>query len=134
MKKLIFILSFVCSVIGISNAQTKIYCEIVEMPSMFGRKEKISIDFGQEHKILDRKVYVDENGEALKFNSKIEALNFMISNGWEFVQAYVTMSGGGSNGNSHTNSVCHYLLCKIVSCPEELEKELRTRYSVDKYE
>ncbi|MBP1639494.1 MAG: hypothetical protein H6Q17_1077 [Bacteroidetes bacterium] len=85
-----------------------VYCEIVGNESLLSTKLKIDIDYGQDVSFWnpDRRLK-DENGKSIKFNSMVDALNYMGSFGWEFVQAYVittTYSGG------QYNNVLHWLL------------------------
>jgi len=47
--------------------------------------------------------------------ASIEALNYMVSRGWEFVQAYVS-------GNEHQTT--HFLLRRASSCLSDTEKRL----------
>lgn len=75
------------------NAQTTpeekvIHCEIVGYK--FLGKMTVEIDMGQSTGVLglNTSYITDENGKAKKFNSIIDALNFLGDNGWEFVQAY----------------------------------------------
>lgn len=70
---------------------------------------KITIDFGQKwfnglFKKTEDIIIRDSNGEALIFNSMMDALNFMFDNGYEFVNAYIITI---SNQN-----VYHYVLKK----------------------
>lgn len=53
--------------------------------SMFGKKMEVMVDYGQKAKFMKADGIKDSNGEKIKFNSMIHALNFMKSNGWEFV-------------------------------------------------
>ncbi len=66
-------------------------------------KVKIDIDYGQEVSFWnqDRRLR-DENGKSVKFNSMVDALNYMGTLGWEFVQAYVVTVG--------QQNVYHWLL------------------------
>ena len=110
-------------------AQNKVYCEIVEW-SIFSKKDvKITIDFGQKREMAERKQsLVDENGENIIFNSKIDALNYMNKLGWEFQQAYTTVSG--SSGSS--SSQIHWLLYKDVKVGEDPYKGITTKEIHDK--
>lgn len=86
-----------------ANAQTKQYCEIVGTTVLQGvTKVQIIVDFGQEQKAFTDQRLVDEQGNVMKFNSMVDALNYMGTLGYEFVQAYVV-----SHGNY---SVYHWLL------------------------
>ncbi|MBA7545172.1 hypothetical protein ES705_37536 [subsurface metagenome] len=84
------------------------YCQIVGTAKGLGLSGKliISIDFGQEQKFFSapKDIYLfDEGSKKPKvFNSMIDALNFMVSNRWEFEFAYV-ITVGNSN-------VYHFLL------------------------
>jgi len=68
------------------------YCMILATQKFLSTKVKISIDFGQEVSFWKNTVRAqtlkDEKGKAISFNSVIDALNYMSSKGWEFVNAY----------------------------------------------
>ena len=90
------------------SAQSMVFCEIVERKTK-GKSVKVAIDFGQKREKTEKQQsLVDENGENIIFNSKIDALNYMHSLGWEFLQAYTEVSG--SDGDAH--SQIHWLLYK----------------------
>ncbi len=83
------------------------YVEIVGTSRVLSSKLTVEIDFGQENKLFssDKDTRIkDVNGKNMIFNSMIDALNFMTTNGYEFVQAYAVIV---SNQN-----VYHYLLKK----------------------
>lgn len=62
------------------------YCEIV---GTYSNKLRIEIDFGQSKEFYENDQYKDPTtGKPFVFTSMIDALNFMSTNGWEFVQAY----------------------------------------------
>jgi len=68
------------------------YCMILATQKFLSTKVKISVDFGQQVSFWKNTVRAqtlkDENGKAISFNSVIDALNYMSSKGWEFVNAY----------------------------------------------
>ncbi|HEX2936516.1 MAG TPA: hypothetical protein VHO72_14265 [Bacteroidales bacterium] len=78
------------------------YCEIIKKPKYATRKIAIQIDFGQQLNLLENTDLKDENGNSVEFYSMIEALNYMGTFGWEFVQAYVVVDGESSD--------VHYIL------------------------
>jgi len=80
-----------------------VYCELLGRGKLLSSKVTVDIDFGQPVSFWapDRR-YKDENGKPVAFNSMVDAMNFMGSLGWEFVQAYVVTE---SNQN-----VYHWLL------------------------
>jgi hypothetical protein len=76
-----------------------VYCEILGMQRFkYTIPDVVFFDFGDKTTSSEPKDY---SGERLKFKSMIEALNYMVKQGWEFVQAY--SSDDGYN---------HYLLKK----------------------
>jgi hypothetical protein len=82
------------------------YIQIVGTGKLLSNKVTVEIDFGQENKFFSGKdaQILDESGKPVVFNSMIDALNFMSSNGYEFVTAYaITISN---------QNVYHYLLRK----------------------
>ena len=109
-------------VLGTAQAQTvngiKIaeleqeYIQIVGTGKMFSTKVTIKIDAGQHVKTFQVKkqaIVLDANGEPLVLNSMIDAINFMYSCGYEYLDAYVitlpSTMGAGQN-------VYHYTMRK----------------------
>lgn len=116
-KKLFLITVLICLIANISVlAQTvnnvpineiKVeYVQIVGTANLMGTKVKIDIDFGQLNNVWTTKdsEIRDKNGNKMKFNSMIDALNFMSKAGYDFVSANA-ITVGNSN-------VYHYLLRK----------------------
>lgn len=83
------------------------YIEIVGTPTVFSTKFTIELDFGQANKFWSNKEYDlrDADGKRIKFNSMIDALNFMGKNGYELITPYIVPGTNSSSG-----SVYHYLL------------------------
>lgn len=105
------------------SAQSRVFCEIVERKAK-GKSVKVTIDFGQKREKTQKlQSLVDENGENIIFNSKIDALNYMHSLGWEFLQAYTEV--GGSDGDTH--SQIHWLLYKDVQSEENPFEGITTK-------
>lgn len=83
------------------------YVQIVGTAKLFSLKLTIQIDFGQNVSFWsgqDEMNLKDETGKKIEFNSMIDALNFMSSNGYEFVNAYAI--------TVQNQNVYHYLLRK----------------------
>lgn len=125
MKKIILILVFVLTSVISLNAQNSgenVYCEIVGTEVLFSKKVTVDIDFGQKSSFWSEykdKRLVDENGKAIKFNSMVDALNFMAKLGWEFQQAYVV--------TTNEQSVCHWLMKKTLKEGESINKGIKTQ-------
>jgi len=84
------------------------YLQIVGTSKMMSSKLTITIDIGQQTKFFssntDATLLKDENGKGLIFNSMIDALNFMSSNGYTFVTSNIITVG--------SQNVYHYLMRK----------------------
>mgnify|MGYP003466789664 FL=1 len=110
------------------SAQSRVFCEIVERKAK-GKSVKVTIDFGQKReKTQKQQSLVDKNGENIIFNSKIDALNYMHSLGWEFLQAYTVVHG--SDGDSY--SQIHWLLYKDVTDNQDPFEGITTKEMHDK--
>ncbi len=110
-------------------AQNRVYCEIVERAFFAKKSIKVTIDFGQKReKGKASQTLVDDKGEMIVFNSKIDALNHMGNLGWNFLQAYTVV--GGSDGS--TSSEIHWLLYKDTSAGEDPYQGLITKESFKK--
>lgn len=112
MKQLLIIIAFVFA-IQIAHAQDQVelskneakqeYCMILATQKLLSTKVSISVDFGQEWSFWkDKRSLKDESGKRLQFNSVIDALNYMSSQGWDFVNAY-SLTVGQQN-------VLHYVM------------------------
>lgn len=65
------------------------YVQIVGNERLFSNKVNVEIDFGQDTKFFkDGTSIRDEKGNLVKFNSMMDALNFMSKNGYTFQFAY----------------------------------------------
>ncbi|MHC5310985.1 hypothetical protein ACYSNM_13150 [Myroides sp. LJL116] len=83
------------------------YIQIVGSSKNLSNKVTVELDFGQDTKFFGSKkqtLLTDEKGNKIVFNSMIDALNFLSSHGFEFVQAFSTAS--------ETKVMYHYLLRK----------------------
>ena len=79
----------------------KEYCELLGIEAgIVHNKVKISVDFGER----SRQKLKDEAGKAIKFNSMIDAFNYMADEGWKIEQTYAI-----THGNQH---VYHFLMSR----------------------
>ena len=78
--------------------QVETYCLIVGTKVPLKKKVTIQIDFGQGINLWKPResMLKDDRGKAVKFESMVDALNFMSSKGWSFVDAYAITSGNQS--------------------------------------
>ena len=126
MKK---ILSFVVLILAVTclNAQTThtVYCELLGAGT-FGNKLKVSVDFGQKgcYKFSDNTL-VDENGKDIKFNSMVDAMNYMSKLGWKFLQTYVFIST--TLLDKSKSYEYHWVLSKDVTNDDDVTKGFSTK-------
>lgn len=119
MKKILFLMILLCSVLSIS-AQTEthnVYCELIGTQKFLSAKCNVQIDFGQNP--YENSNLVDEKGKKLTFNSMVDAMNYMGKLGWKFESAYVVTV---SNQN-----VYHWLLSKQISNGEQISDGFKTK-------
>jgi hypothetical protein len=97
MKKLL-ITGLILFNVFLSGAQTdtsKIeqYCQLIATPKLFSNKVSIDIDFGDEKSLWRDGRIKDDNGKIKKFNTIIDALNYMGQQGWIFINTYPVVIG-----------------------------------------
>jgi hypothetical protein len=94
-----------------NNNRTEEYCMVMATSNLLGTKVTISVDKGQEVKLFRNTGAVkDDEGRLKKFNTVVDALNYMNEDGWIFVDAY-TVTVGQQN-------VYHYMMKRSVT-PKE---------------
>ena len=108
MKKLIILLFMIVALR--SNAQkdtlhVEQYCELVATPRLLSSKVTIDIDYGDERSVWKDNRLRDENGRLKKFNTVIDALNFLGNDGWKLVNAFPVFP-------PNSQAVYHYVLKK----------------------
>jgi len=66
------------------------YCTMVARGSILSPKVKIYVDYGQEkgNRLRKANQLKDANDNVVKFNTIVDALNYMDQQGWECAHAY----------------------------------------------
>jgi hypothetical protein len=79
----------------VSNAakRTEEYCQLTSRPRLNGRYV-ISIDYGQQQKLISENLFRDTAGKPVEFNSAIDALNWLNGQGWELLNTFVLVEDG----------------------------------------
>lgn len=99
MKKLfiIFLIAFNTSGLFAQTATQKVeqYCQVIASPRLLSNKVTIDIDFGDEKSIWRDNRLKNYDGRLKKFNTVIDALNYMGKDGWTFINAYPVTIGTG---------------------------------------
>jgi hypothetical protein len=68
--------------------RTEEYCQVSAQVKLNGRYV-ISIDYGQQQKLLSLNLFRDAAGKAVEFNSAMDALNWLNAQGWELASTTV---------------------------------------------
>ncbi len=92
------------------TAKVEQYAEIVATPRLLSNKVTIDIDYGEERSIWRDNRLKEDNGKLKKFNTTIDALNYMGKDGWKLVNAFPVLIG--------TSQVYHYVFKKSFSKAE----------------
>ncbi len=72
------------------------YCQVKCESPLFSGKVVIYIDQGDKKNLHQEKRLRDENDKLVKFNTVIDALNYMGKKGWTLVNAYPLTSVGNT--------------------------------------
>ena len=111
---------------SISSPKTKtVFAQIMGINKNLlgiGNKLSIEIDFGEENSFWGndgRNEVVDENGKEIKFNTMVDAMNFMGERGWVYTDSYVVTVG--------KQNVIHWLLRKEIGVDEEIRGNIKQK-------
>lgn len=96
--KIIIIISIVLLSSFVSNAQTdsskvEQYCQLIATQRLLSNKVTIDIDFGEEKGFWRDTRLKTYDGNIKKFNTIIDAMNYMGKDGWIFINAYPVRIG-----------------------------------------
>jgi hypothetical protein len=124
------LLSIIILTLVVSNTQAQStvieqYCSLNVMPRLLSNKVNIDVDYGNPRKLFsfkDNRVK-DDDGKAKKFNTAVEALNYMSSQGWKLVNA-MAMSEGG-------NAVYRYIMKREITVTAEEKKKIEEESAKD---
>lgn len=92
--------------------EQEVYCEIVsQQVGLLKKKVQIKVDFGDPKGVFNSNdILCNDDGKKIEFNSMIDALNYMSSQGWRFVNAYSMVDG--------TEHIYHYIMRKVVQAED----------------
>ncbi len=121
MKKILLLMMLVLSSMAVNAQNAKgngekydVYCEIVGSTKFLSTKVTIEVDFGQSQ-WANANLY-GADGKKIKFNSMMDALDYMGKRGWKLCQTYAIGSG--------SSFVYHYIMTKQVVSDEEITENL----------
>ncbi|RYE31267.1 MAG: hypothetical protein EOP23_16645, partial [Hyphomicrobiales bacterium] len=127
MKKILLILIVLSPIFSFAQTDTsrakmkEQYCMIIASPKFFSTKVNIEVDFGQPTAFFSDQRLKDESGKAMSFNTTIDALNYMGSQGWLFVNAYnlpsaptTSTTSGSVTTTTAPQSKMYYIMRRLV--------------------
>lgn len=115
---------------GYVYAQQRYYCEVKGIEKDFSSGLKIIFDFGANASynmwgnLSNKLKFVDEKGEEIKFNSMVDAANYMVQRGWIFQQAYSSIYG--------ESPVIHWIFFKDAENMEKAKEGILTKEEYQK--
>lgn len=98
MNKLIFIALLLISTQSKAQQDTvtvEQYCEVVATGRLLSNKVTIDIDYGDERSMWKDYRLKSEDGKLKKFNSVIDAINYLGKDGWKLVNAFPVSIASG---------------------------------------
>lgn len=130
MKKFILFVLFTLFVFSVESQTRRFYCEVKGIEKSLTSGLKIIFDFGESTSyniwgdLSSKLKFVDEKGKEIKFNSMIDAANYMVEKGWTFQQAYSSLYGG--------SPIIHWIFYKDAENFETARKGIITKEEFEK--
>ena len=130
MKRLILFCVGILCFLPMQIQARKYFCEIKGTEKVLSNGLKIVFDFGESSVysawtgLKSKQKLVDENGEEIKFNSMVDAANYMSEKGWNFLQAYTSVYA--------KNVIQHWIFYKEADSQEEAGKGIMTKKNYKK--
>ena len=127
--KVLFVLCLLF-LVGNVSAQRRYYCEVKGIEKELSAGLKIIFDFGTKASYniwgdLSRQLkFVDDKGKEIKFNSMVDAANYMVERGWKFQQAYSSIYSG--------KPIIHWIFFKDAPNMEEAKEGIMTKKEYQK--
>jgi hypothetical protein len=116
--------------VGNTYAQHRYYCEVKGIEKELSSGLKIIFDFGTNTSynawggLSSKLKFVDEKGEEIKFNSMVDAANYMSDRGWTFQQAYSFVYDG--------RPIIHWIFFKDAENMEKAREGIMTKSEYQK--
>ena len=101
---------------------TTIYGEIVGTEDVKSVKLKVKVDLGAYTNYLfidGTGNYLTSNNERMKFESMVDAMNYMTAQGWQFVEAYVV--------HKEHHSIIRWIIKKDITGQNDALRGFKTK-------
>lgn len=125
MKRITLLLMVLLMALTLFAQTHRYYCEVKGIEKELTSGLKIIMDFGNTTSynvwgdLSSKLKFVDEKGEAINFNSMVDAANYMVGKGWQFQQAYSSAYGG--------SSIIHWIFYKDAESFEKAREGIMTK-------
>ena len=86
-------MSSIFSIAQADTSKVEQYCQVIATPRLLSNKVTIDIDFGEEKSIWRDTRLKTDAGKVKKFNTIIDAMNYMGREGWIFINAFPVRMG-----------------------------------------
>jgi len=98
MKQLFFLFLLTVSISSYSQDTTKVeqYAEVVATQRLLSNKVAINVDYGEERKFWKDNRVKDDEGRVKKFNTIVDALNYMGRQNWRLVSTFLVTSANNT--------------------------------------
>lgn len=107
-KKIMFVSLAEIDRIVFENEKIEIFCDLISRKKFLGTDETIAINYGKRDDVwVDEKIYTLITKDLKKYNSIIDALNYMGSEGWKTINSYST--------SRESYTIEHYILKKEIT-------------------
>ena len=97
MKKIVIagfaMLTSIVSMAQTDTTKIEQYCQVIATPKLLSNRVTIDIDFGEEKNFWRDTRLKTDAGKIRKFNTIIDAINYMGREGWIFIDAFPVRMG-----------------------------------------
>ena len=112
MKKILFIIFLAFAKFSFAQDSTNVkrteqYAELIATAKFLSIKVNIVVDYGEQVNLWKDNRVKNDKGKVETFNTVVDAMNYMNSKGWEFVNAFPISGGAGG-------SVYHFFFRKKI--------------------
>ncbi|WP_208394695.1 hypothetical protein [Mucilaginibacter gilvus] len=109
MKK-IFLMAFILmslrTLAQTDSVKVEQFCQIIAVPRLLSNKVTIDVDFGDEKNYWTETRIKTLEGKVKKFNTIIDAMNYMGRLGWSFINAYPV--------RTYTTEIFHFAFKRLI--------------------
>ncbi|MEL6358847.1 MAG: hypothetical protein AAFQ01_02805, partial [Bacteroidota bacterium] len=88
--------------VNINNLEEVTMVRLIVQERFLSNQVVVFVDYGQSVQGAprrNREVVDPRDGRRIKFNSAIHAVNFMLDNGWEYLESLILPTEGSANGS-----------------------------------